>query len=182
MKGGVIQAMKLEEKKQIVQDLHEKFLKFQVVILTDYKGLDVTKLNTLRRQLREVDSEYRVVKNSLLVRACENTEVELIKDSFTGPSAIAYSYNDPVAPAKVLAAFIKEHTELEIKNGVLNGKVLDLNAIKALSDLPSREVLLGMLLSAANGVPTAFVRALNDVPIKMLNVLQAIKDQKEANA
>jgi large subunit ribosomal protein L10 len=174
--------MNLEEKKQIVQDLHEKFLKFQVVILTDYKGLDVTKLNTLRRQLREVDSEYRVVKNSLLVRACENTDVELIKDSFTGPSAIAYSYNDPVAPAKVLTAFIKEHNELEIKNGVLNGKVLDLNAIKALSDLPSREVLLGMFLSAANGVSTAFVRALNDVPIKLLNVLQAIKDQKEANA
>jgi len=177
--------MNLEEKKQIVQDLHEKFLKFQVVILTDYKGLDVTKLNTLRRQLREVDSEYRVVKNSLLVRACENTDVELIKDTFTGPSAIAYSYNDPVAPAKVLTAFIKEHDELEeleIKNGVLNGKVLDLNAIKALSDLPSREVLLGMFLSAANGVSTAFVRALNDVPIKLLNVLQAIKDQKEANA
>ena len=174
--------MKLEEKKQIVQDLHEKFLKFQVVILTDYKGLDVTALNTLRRQLREADAEYRVVKNSLLVRACEDTDAALIKDSFTGPSAIAYSYNDPVAPAKVLTAFAKEYEKFEIKNGVLNGKMLDLNAIKALSGLPSREVLLGLFLSALNGVPTAFVRALNDVPVRLLNVLQAVKDQKEANA
>ena len=174
--------MKLEEKKQIVQDLHEKFLKFQVIILTDYKGLDVIALNTLRRQLREADAEYRVVKNSLLARACEDTDVALIKDSFIGPSAIAYSYNDPVAPAKALTTFAKEHKEFEIKSGVLNGKVLDLNAINALSDLPSREVLLGQFLSAINGVPTAFVRALNDVPIRLLNVLQAVKDQKEANA
>ena len=174
--------MKLEEKKQIVQDLHEKFLKFQVIILTDYKGLDVIALNTLRRQLREADAEYRVVKNSLLARACEDTDVALIKDSFIGPSAIAYSYNDPVAPAKALTTFAKEHKEFEIKSGVLNGKVLDLKAINALSDLPSREVLLGLFLSAVNGVPTAFVRALNDVPIRLLNVLQAVKDQKEANA
>ncbi|MBL0731866.1 MAG: 50S ribosomal protein L10 [Desulfosarcina sp.] len=174
--------MKLEKKKQIVQDLHEKFLKFQVIILTDYKGLDVVALNTLRRQLREADAEYRVVKNSLLARACEDTDVALIKDSFIGPSAIAYSYNDPVAPAKVLTTFAKEHKEFEIKSGVLNGKVLDLKAINALSDLPSREVLLGLFLSAVNGVPTAFVRALNDVPIRLLNVLQAVIDKKEANA
>ena len=173
--------MKLEEKKQIVQDLHEKFLRAQILILTDYKGLDVAALNTLRRQLRDADAEYRVVKNSLLARACVDTDVGLMKDSFTGPSAIAYSYTDPVAPAKVLTLFLKEHKELEIKNGVLDGKLLDFNDIKALSDLPSREVLLSRVLSAFNGVPTALVRALNDVPARLLNALQAIKDQKEAN-
>ena len=174
--------MNLENKKQIVQHLHEKFLKFQIVILTDYKGLDVAALNSLRRQLREADAGYKVVKNSLLSRACEETEAEVMKESFTGPSAIAYSYTDPVAPARVLTSFVKEHEQLEIKNGVLNGKILDLNAIKALADLPSREVLLAQFLSTANGVPTALVRALNDVPRRMLNMLQAIKDQKEANA
>lgn len=174
--------MNLENKKQIVQDLHEEFLKFQIVILTDYKGLDVAAVNVLRRQLREADAGYKVVKNSLLVRACEETEAEVMKESFTGPSAIAYSYTDPVAPARVLTKFAEEYEQLEIKNGVLNGKILDLNAIKALADLPSREVLLAQFLSTANGVSTALVRALNDVPTRMLNILQAIKDQKEANA
>ena len=183
MKGGVInQTMNLENKKQIVQDLHEKFLKFQIVILTDYNGLDVAAINLLRRQLREADAGYKVVKNSLLSRACEETESEVMKDSFAGPSAIAYSYTDPVAPARVLTKFAEENNQLEIKNAVLNGKILDLNAIKALADLPSREVLLAQFLSTANGVPTALVRALNDVPRRMLNMLQAIKDQKEANA
>jgi len=174
--------MNLENKKQIVQNLHEKFLKFQIVILTDYKGLDVAAVNALRRQLREADAGYKVVKNSLLARACEKTEAEVMKESFTGPSAIAYSYTDPVAPARVLTRFAEEYEQLEIKNGVLNGKILDLNAIKALADLPSREVLLAQFLSTANGVSTALVRALNDVPKRMLNILQAIKDQKEANA
>lgn len=174
--------MNLENKKQIVQDLHEKFLKSQVVIVTDYKGLDVANLNVLRRQLRDADASYKVVKNSFLTRACVETEAELLKESFVGPSAIAYSYSDPVAPAKVLTVFAKEHEQLEIKNGVLNGKLLDVAAIDALAALPSKEVLLGQLLSVINGAPTALVRALNNVPEKLLNVLQAIKDQKEVNA
>jgi large subunit ribosomal protein L10 len=106
--------------------------------------------------------------------------VALIKDHFQGPSAVALSYTDPVAPAKVLTEFAKENKNLEIKIGVMGDNVLDVNRIKALSDLPSREVLLAQLLSAFNGVPTGFVRALNDIPRRLVNVLQAIKDQKEA--
>ncbi|UCD90421.1 MAG: 50S ribosomal protein L10, partial [Desulfobacterales bacterium] len=90
------------------------------------------------------------------------------------------SYDDPVAPAKVLTKFAEENKNLEIKVGVLNGKVLDPNAIKALSRLPGREILLGQLLGALSGVPTAFVRILGALPVQLLNVLQAIKDQKEA--
>jgi large subunit ribosomal protein L10 len=171
--------LKLEAKQQITEDLHDRFAKSAIIVLTDYKGLDVTSINDLRRKLRESDIEYQVVKNTLLVRAAEDTEVALIKDHFKGPSAVAISYDDPVAPAKVLTQFAKDNNKLEIKVGVLNGKVLDLQAIKALATLPSKEVMLAHLLSTINAVPTSFVRVLAEVPRSLLNVLTAIKDQKE---
>jgi large subunit ribosomal protein L10 len=172
--------LKLEAKQQITEDLHDRFARSAIIVLTDYKGLDVTSINELRRKLRDANIEYQVVKNTLLVRAAEDTEIALIKDHFKGPSAIAISYDDPVAPAKVLTQFAKDNKELEIKVGVLNGKVLDAQAIKALATLPSREVLLAHFLSTLNAVPTSFVRVLAEVPRSMLNVLTAIKDQKEA--
>ncbi len=174
--------MDIKEKKRIADDLQERFKKSTLVILTDYKGLDVLSMNALRRKLREVNVEYQVAKNSLLVRASEGNDVNLIKDRFKGPSAIALSHGDPVAPAKVLTDFVKENKNFEIKVGVLNGKVVDSDGIKALSSLPSREVLLAQVLSTMNAVPTSLVRALNDVPRRLLNVLQAIKDQREAQA
>jgi len=171
--------VKLSEKQKIAKDLQERFAKSKVVIVTDYKGLDVTSLNTLRRQLREAACEYQVVKNTLLIRASEDTDVALIKDNFKGPNAVALSYEDPVAPAKVLTDFAKVNDKLEIKAGVLNGKPLDANAIRTLAALPSREILLSQVLAAMNGVAGSFVRVLNNVPQKMLNVLQAIKEQKD---
>ncbi|MBU0985707.1 MAG: 50S ribosomal protein L10 [Proteobacteria bacterium] len=172
--------MKLEEKKRIVEDLQERFSRSTVVIVTDYKGLDVSTMNTLRQKLREIDVDYKVVKNSLLVRASEANDVALIKAFFKGPNAVALSYDNPVTPAKVLTKFAEENRALEIKVGVLNGKVLDFTAIKALATLPSREVLLSQLLSALQGVPTNFVRTLSAIPAQFVNVLQAIKEQKEA--
>jgi len=170
----------LEDKKKIVQDLNERFSKAAVVIVTDYKGLDVAAINDLRRRLRKEEIEYQVVKNSLMVRASQETDVALIKETFKGPSAVAMSYSDPIAPAKVLTEFAKDHKVFEIKVGVMDGKILELNQIKALSALPSREVLLGTFVSVLNNVPTAFVRTIAGIPRSLLNVLQAIKDQKEA--
>lgn len=172
--------MNLTEKKNIVEQLHDNLSRSTTVILSDYKGLDVSTISDLRRKLRESDVEFKVVKNTLLGIASQDTDVSLIKDYFKGPNAIALSFDDPVAPAKILSEFAEKHDKLEIKVGVMNGKVLDLSAIKALSSLPSREVLLGQVLSGMSGVPTAFVRALNNVPGRLLNVLQAIKDKKEA--
>ncbi len=172
--------MKLDEKKKIVDELKDKFSKAKVVIVTDYKGLDVTTINSLRRELRESQVEYRVVKNTLLIRAAENTDLAMIKDNFKGPSAIAISYEDPVAPAKVLTDFAKDHEQLNIKAAVMEGRALGLAAIKALSKLPSREEIVGQLLSVMTGVPTGLVRALSDVPRRLLNVLGAVKNQKEA--
>jgi large subunit ribosomal protein L10 len=170
----------IESKKQFVKELKERLEKSSVVILTDYKGLDVEAMTELRAKLREADVQYQVVKNTMLRLASEGTGVEAIKDSFVGPSAIAMSYDDPVAPAKVLTEFAKDHDKLEIKIGVMDGKMLDLSSIKALSDLPSREQLLATVLSAMNAVPTSLVTALSDVPRRLVNVLQAIKDEKEA--
>jgi large subunit ribosomal protein L10 len=176
----VLFSLNREEKKQIVEALHEKFSKAKVVIVTDYKGMGVRTLNDLRRRLKEAEIDYQVVKNTLLVRASEGTAVASIKERFKGPNAVALSYDDPVAPAKLLTKFANENEKLEIKFGVINGRAIDLNAIKALSNLPPREVLLGHVLSVMNAVPTALVTALSNIPVRLLNVLQAIREQKEA--
>ena len=101
--------MRLEEKQKISEDLHERFSKSAIVVVTDYKGLDVSSMNDLRRKLREEDIELQVAKNTLLIRAAEDTEVALIQDHFKGPSAVALSYKDPVAPAKILTQFAKDN-------------------------------------------------------------------------
>jgi large subunit ribosomal protein L10 len=174
--------LKVENKKQFVADLKERLEKSKVVILTDYKGLNVEAMTELRAKLREAEIEYQVIKNTMLRLASEGTDVEAIKDNFKGPSAVALSFEDPVAPAKILTDFAKDHDKLEIKIGVMGGKVLELDGIKALSSLPSREELLATVLSAMNAVPTSLVTALSDVPRRMVNVLQAIKDQKQEEA
>lgn len=172
--------MKRDDKEKIATELNASFARSKVVILTNYKGLDVTTLNGLRSKLRKEGVAYKVVKNTLLVRASDQTDVALIRDHFKGPSAVAYSETDPVAPARVLTGFAKENDKFEIKVGVLNGKVLSVKDINSLADLPSKEVLLGKLLGVLNAVPTGLVRVLSGVPRQMLNVLTAIKDQKAA--
>jgi large subunit ribosomal protein L10 len=174
--------LKIENKKQFVKSLKDRLQKSKVVILTDYKGLDVAAMTELRAKLREAQIEYQVIKNTMLRLASEGTDAEAIKDSFKGPSAVALSFEDPVAPAKILTDFAKDHDKLEIKIGVMGGKVLEPDSIKALSALPSREELLATVLSAMNAVPTSLVTALSDVPRRMVNVLQAIKDQKQEAA
>jgi large subunit ribosomal protein L10 len=172
--------LNLAEKKKIVENLQDRFSKSSIVIITDYKGLDVETINELRQKLREKDVEFQVVKNTLLTRASAETDADLIKEHFKGPSAVALSYDDPIAPAKILTDFAKDHQQLGIKVGVMNGHVLDMNKIKALSALPSREELLAKLLSVFNGVPASLVRTLGEIPKKVLYVLLAVKEQKEA--
>lgn len=172
--------MNIEEKKRIAQDLNERFSKAAVIIVTDYKGLDVDAVNDLRRRLRKAEVEYQVVKNSLLMRASQETDVAGIKETFTGPSAVALGYGDPAAPAKVLTEFAKDHEMFKIKIGITGGRILAAKEIAALAALPSREVLLGQFLSVLNNVPSGFVRTLAEIPRRLVNVLRAIQDQKEA--
>jgi len=103
----------IERKKQIAEALHDRFARAKVVILTDYKGLNVGAVTELRRRLKEAGIEYQVVKNSLMERASRETDVAVIKDQFKGPSAIALSYDDPVTPAKLLTQFAKENDKLK---------------------------------------------------------------------
>ncbi|MCW7752429.1 50S ribosomal protein L10 [Desulfobotulus sp. H1] len=172
--------MKLSEKEAIVQKLQEGLASAQITIITDYEGLNVEKLSSLRRELREAGAEIHVVKNTLLRRASEGTSADLLREHFTGPSAICYSSTDPVLPAKVLTKFAEANEKLEIRAAVLEGKPLTVADLKALSELPSREELLAQVLSAMIAVPTGFVRVINAVPSGLVNVLTAIKDQKEA--
>ncbi|PID78417.1 MAG: 50S ribosomal protein L10 [Deltaproteobacteria bacterium] len=171
--------MNRDQKINVAQELHQCLGKSQVTILADYKGVDVEGMNKLRRQLREVDSKIQVVKNTLLRRASEGTESAELKDFFTGPNSITTTETDPVSPAKVLVKFAEDNNKFQLKAAVLNGKVLDLEQIKALSKLPSKEILLAQFLSVLNAVPTGLVRVLSGVQRDFVNVVNAIKEKKE---
>ena len=171
--------MNRDEKATIVGELSDKFGKAKIAILTDYRGLSVPDFEALRIALRKCDSEVKVAKNTLLRRATSGTSFEPMSDQFKGTSALTLAYDDPVAPAKALFEFAKDHKELVIRGAVLDGQSLSAEDLEALSRLPGKEVLLGQLLSVMNAVPTGFVRLLNAIPQKMVYALQAIKDQKE---
>jgi large subunit ribosomal protein L10 len=174
--------MDRKEKEQFVADLHDRLEKAQGTFLVEYKGLDVETTNKLRGELRKVGTEFQVVKNRLLKLASRETDTALIEDQMTGPSAIALTYEDLVAPAKVLVDFAKDHKRLKIKSGQISGKAVDMEAVKRLAELPGREVLLAQTLAAMQAVPASFVRLLNGIPVQLMNVLRAIEQQKEASA
>ena len=172
--------MKREDKKALVEALHERFSKAKALVLTDFRGLDTSTMHELRCQLRGASIEYRVVKNTLMSRASEGTDMALLKEYFSGPSAVALSYDDPIAPAKVLTKFSEEHAALEVKAGIVEGKVIDSKRIKQLSKLPSREGLLSQLLSVLHGPARSLLMVLNGVPREFLGVLHAIGREKES--
>lgn len=171
--------MNRDEKAAIVAELNDSFNRAKFSVVADYCGLKVSQLEKIRRDLRECQSEIRIAKNTLLKRAVTDTACESLTDDFTGTTAIVVSYDDPVAPAKVLAKCAEDYDKFQLRSAVLEGEKITIDNIVALSKLPSKEVLLGQLLSVMNGVPTGFVRVLAGVPQKLLYGLQAIKDQKE---
>jgi len=168
-----------EEKAQVVEELSGKFEKASIAIVADYRGLTVPVIQELRHNLRRNDSEIRVAKNSLLSRAVEGTDFAPLQESFTGTTAVAFSYGDPVSPAKIIMEFGKDNPALTVRSAVLDGKLLNQEELTALSKLPSKEILLGQMLSVMNAVPTGLVRVLSGVPRTFLYALQAIKEQKE---
>ncbi|MBM7622360.1 large subunit ribosomal protein L10 [Bacillus tianshenii] len=137
----------VEIKKEIVGEIADKFKGSVSTIVVDYRGLNVSEVTELRKQLREAGVEFKVYKNSLTRRAAEAAELAGLNDALTGPNAIAFSTEDVVAPAKILNDFAKKHEALEIKAGVIEGNVATVEQVKALAELPSREGLLSMLLS-----------------------------------
>ncbi|MFH1349879.1 MAG: 50S ribosomal protein L10 [Pseudomonadota bacterium] len=171
--------MKREEKASFVADMNRRLQKAKAVFVVDYHGLDVEAMNRVRGELRKIDTEFQVVKNRLLKLASQDTESASIEDHFSGPCALAITYEDVVAPAKALTRMSKEFDKLSLKVGQMAGKQIDADAIKRLAELPSREQLIAQVLSGMQAVPTSLVRVLNGVVIKLLNVLNAIGTAKE---
>lgn len=137
----------LELKKQKVEEITEKFKESQTTVVVDYRGLDVAEVTQLRKELRDEGIEFHVYKNTMTRRAIEAVELNDLNDVLVGPTAIAFSKDDVVAPARVINNFAKEHEALEIKGGVIEGEVATLDQIKELADLPNYEGMVSMLLS-----------------------------------
>jgi large subunit ribosomal protein L10 len=145
--GGTMSVSTVEKKQLVVNDVVEKLKASVSTIVVDYRGLDVSEVTELRKQLRDSGIEFKVYKNTLLRRATAETGMTELDAYLVGPTAIAFSNEDVVAPAKILADFAKKHDALEIKSGIIEGKVAGVEEINALASLPSREGLLSMLLS-----------------------------------
>lgn len=153
----------LEQKQQIVKELAEAIQGSVAGVIVDYKGINVADDTALRKELREAGVDYRVVKNTLLGRAVEGTELEGIKSVLEGTTAIAISPEDHVAAARILNKFAEAHENFKIKTGYLDGKEIDLDTIKSLAKLPSREVLLATVVGAFQAPIAAFARAVQAI-------------------
>ena len=129
------------------QSLKKKFESAASVVIVDYRGLTVEEVTNLRKQLRDAGVEMKVIKNSIVSRAAKKVGLDGLDEVFTGPTAVAFSNDDVVAPAKIIDEFAKDAKALEIKGGVIEGKVSSVEQITALAKLPNREGLLSMLLS-----------------------------------
>ena len=156
----------IAKKAAIVEEVTEKFKTAASVVIVDYRGLTVDEVTKLRKQLRDANVEIRVIKNSILSRAAKAAGLEGLDEVFTGPTAVAFSNEDVVAPAKIIDEFSKEAKALDIKGGIIEGKVSTLEEVTALAKLPSREGLLSMLLSVLQAPVRNVAYAINAVAEK----------------
>ena len=167
----------LSEKKQQVSELTEKFKSAKSMVFADYRGLTVAQDTEFRSELRKAGIEYKVVKNSLLNFAAKECGFDALSEQLKGPTSVAISYDDLVAPAKVLADFSKKYESLELKTGVLEGEVIDVEQVKSLAALPSREVLISKMLGSMNAPITGFATVLNGTLKGLVVALNAIANQ-----
>lgn len=170
--------MNQTEKEQVVEAVNREFKGASIAIVTRYRGLTVEKMTQLRREMRASGSHYRVVKNTLARRASKGTPFEGLAEFLTGPTGIVTS-KDPVAPAKVLAAFGKANPTLEVVGGVLDGTVIYADSISELAKLPSKEVLMAKLLGTMIAPIQNFVGVLAAIPASVVRVLDRIRESKE---
>jgi len=158
----------LEAKQAVVEEISGKLKSAASVVVVDYRGLNVSQVTELRKQLREAGIDFKVYKNTMSRRAAEVAGLEGLNEHLVGPNAIAFSTEDVVAPAKILNDFAKKNDKLEIKAGVIEGQIASVEEVKALADLPSREGLLSMLLSVLQAPMRNFALA-----------TKAVAEQKE---
>ncbi len=167
------------EKETLQAELNEKFARAKTVIIAEFKKLDVDTVNRLRRKLRDGKVEWKVLKNTIARRAAKGTSLEAISDSFVGPVAAAISYDDVVAPAKILTEFIKDLESVKIRSAIIDGKKSGVADITALAKLPSLNVLRAMILSTINQPATKLARTIKEPGAQLARVLQAKADKQQ---
>ena len=153
----------LEVKKGVVADIKAKFEKAQTAVLVDYRGLNVAEDTELRNQLRKAGVEYAVLKNTMINLAVKDMGIDEIKPHLEGPTAVAFGYEDAIAPAKVLSEYIKKTKKMNIECGVCDGAYLDEAGVQALANTPSREVLIAKIMGSMMSSVSKFVYALEAI-------------------
>ncbi len=167
------------DKEAAVQSISEKLDRARSSILTDYRGLNVHEITELRKKLTAAGIEYRVLKNTLTGLAAKQVNIEGLDPYLEGPLAVAFGYDDPVVPAKILFEFAKDHKTLQVKGGILDKKVIGAESVKSLADLPGREQLLAMVLRAMQGPISGLANALQGNLRNLVYSVDAVRRLKE---
>jgi large subunit ribosomal protein L10 len=170
------------EKEEVIHKLHAKMAKAKSAILAEPRGLNVATVTELRRKCREAKVEYRIVKNSLAIRAAKGTDLEQLAEKFVGPTALVMSYDDVVAPARILADFAKDRENFALRIAVVQGKVIDVKGIMALAKLPSLPELRSKIAGVIQQPASKLVRLLAAPGQQLAQVLGARKEQLEKQA
>jgi large subunit ribosomal protein L10 len=172
--------MNRTQKQELIEELHEEFGRSPHAVIVDFRGLSVPAVTEFRRKVRQAGSRYRVVKNSLALRAVKDTPLEKLGPRFDGTTGVAYTGTDPVALAKVLVDFAKDHPALVVKAGLVSGEqMLDADGVKALSTMPSLPELRARLLGLLQAPGARLVRLLNTPGTQLAQVLKAHQDKEE---
>ena len=169
-----------KEKEKMKDDIAEALKKAELVVVTDYRGLNVEAINTLRRRLRDEQCRFRVTRNTMNKWACREVGFEQLEEFFEGPTAIAYADEDPVAAAKVFNEFTKENENLIIKGGILSGQMVSPARIKELGEIPSREILLSKVVGGVQAPISGLVGALQGTLSQLVHTVDAVRRQKES--
>lgn len=171
--------MERSQKIESVATLREQLGKAQSLVIADFRGLTVDKDTALRNEFRKAGCEYKVVKNKLLGLVVGETAMKTIKPLLKGPTAIAFSYEDAAAPAKVITAFAKTEEKVKIKGGYVEGQALDAKGVEKLSKLPGKDEMRATFLATLNAVPQTFMRLLNAAPQNFVYLLKAREDAQK---
>lgn len=171
----------IKEKKEIVTALEDKFSKAKVAILAEFSGMGVEEIREVRSQLRGAKGEFKVIKNTLAIRAAAQTALEGVSGHFKGPTAVALGYDDPIAPAKAMKEIADKQKKLKIKIGVVEGQVIDLVRFRQIAQLPAKPVLIGALIGRLQSPLYGFAGSLNGVLSKFVLTLQALKEKRQAS-
>ena len=174
--------MNRTEKEAVIGELHAKMAKARAAIVAEPRGLDVETVTALRKKLRDAKIEYRVVKNTLAARAAKGTPVEIVADKFVGPTAIVMSYDDVVAPAKLLTEFMKDRENFAIRGGVVEGTLVDAKGVAALARMPGLNELRAQILGLLAQPATRLARIIGTPAQQLARVLGARKEQLEKQA